>query len=52
MSRKDGKRPKTSGERERTERLQVILPTEKSPQSTSFDIMLECRAGRQRFASC
>jgi metal-responsive CopG/Arc/MetJ family transcriptional regulator len=28
MSRKDGKRPKTSGERERTERLQVILPTD------------------------
>jgi hypothetical protein len=26
MSRKDGKRPKTSAERERTKRLQVILP--------------------------
>jgi hypothetical protein len=28
MSREDGKRPKTSGDRERTERLQVILPTD------------------------
>jgi hypothetical protein len=36
MSRIDGKRPRTSAKRERTERLQVILPTDEAAAIDEF----------------
>jgi hypothetical protein len=45
MDRKDGKRLKTSAERERTARLQVIVPTDEVAAVDEFQYGPECRAG-------